>query len=66
VESTTVHKRRASKTDGTTAFGVRVPDPILTDFEATRIRFRPEVETRQHAIIEAMELWIERQRSRAA
>lgn len=66
MENTTVHKGRASKTDGTTPFGVRVPDLLLHDFEAARLRFRPEIGTRQDAIIEAMELWIERQRSRAA
>lgn len=62
MEDMSVHKGRASKTKGTTPFGVRVPDFLLHEFEAARLRFRPDVRNRQDAIIEAMEQWIERQR----
>ena len=57
-----MHQGRINKTEGTTPFGVRVPDELLADFEATRKRFRPDLERRQDAVLEAMELWIERQR----
>lgn len=62
VENMSVHKGRASKTKGTTPFGVRAPDFLLHEFEAARLRFRPDIQTRQDAVIEAMEQWIQRQR----
>lgn len=66
MENMSVHKGRASKTKGTTPFGVRAPDFLLHEFEAARLRFRPDLGNRQDAIIEAMQQWIDRQRAEAA
>jgi hypothetical protein len=66
MQNTPVHQARASKTKGTTPFGVRVPDYLLMEFEAARLRYRPEIQHRQDAVREAMEQWVERQRGRAA
>lgn len=62
MKNTAVHQGRASKTKGTTPFGVRVPDFLLHEFEAARLRHRPDLAKRQDAVIEAMENWIEAQR----
>ena len=56
-----MHEGRESKTQGTTPFGVRVPDWMLHEFEAARKRWRPDLTTRQDAVREAMREWAARQ-----
>jgi len=53
-----VHKSGARKAR-TKAFGVRVPVLLLHDFEAARLRHRPDLDTRQDAVVEAMRQWID-------